>query len=173
MLHEEQFDFLNKTITSMFAVRCVQTSRSSWILPESKKTKSLIQHLKWSLTLDLNKPLIKRGWVRGWRFTRSVQTGPPWCPAWFAGSCPACTDCRDSPHSWGFSNQTKNHWWWDGEYTSWQSPPRCHRCSAWCSPCTGCQTSLMRKKVVAYICWLYWIFHVYSTLEYQFKYSAN
>ena len=29
MLHDEQFDFLNKTITSMFAVRCVQTSRSS------------------------------------------------------------------------------------------------------------------------------------------------
>ena len=60
---------------------------------------------------------------------------------------------------------------WMSEYTSWQYPPRCHRCSAWCSPCTGCQTSLMRKKVVAYF--LIKLNFSYSTLEYQLKYYSQ
>jgi hypothetical protein len=65
MLHEEQFDVLNKTITSMYAVRVCSDTKIKLNLADSKKTSwSVGPAFKMIFDMGLNEPLIKRGCVR-------------------------------------------------------------------------------------------------------------
>jgi len=59
MLHEEQFDFLNKTITSMYAVRVCSDIKIKLNL--ARKQKNVNPAFKMIFDISLNKPLIKRG----------------------------------------------------------------------------------------------------------------
>jgi len=59
MLHEEQFDFLNKTITSMYAVRVCSDIKIKLNL--ARKQKNVNPAFKMIVDISLNKPPIKRG----------------------------------------------------------------------------------------------------------------
>jgi len=63
MLHDEQFDFLNKTITSMYALRVCSDIKIKLNLARKQKKTSWPVNPAFKMIFDigLNKPLIKRG----------------------------------------------------------------------------------------------------------------
>ena len=142
MLHEEQFDVLNKTITSMYTVRVCSDIKIKLNL--ARKQKNVNPAFKMIFDIGPQQAPHKKGLSERLTF---YKERPDWSTLMPSLVCRFLSSMYRLSRLSTLLGIFKSDQIWDGEYTSSQSPPRCHRCSAWCSPCTGCQTSFVRKKL--------------------------